>query len=73
MQDGKYTRKFKKVEPVVLNHKQEVLIDDLHRCCLCGHDLDLQHKFDYNQLLVTELASCPQCQIRMRHKSFTLH
>lgn len=54
-----------------MNWNEEALYDHLH-CCLCGSQLQFQHKRNLVQNTVNEEASCPSCRIKTRETSHTL-
>jgi hypothetical protein len=51
---------------------QEKIEIETH-CCLCGGELEFQHKTDYLLLKIQEDAHCPTCSIRMKSREHTIH
>jgi hypothetical protein len=50
----------------------EMIIEEHTTCCLCGTDLQFNHKVDYQSLVVKEDANCPSCMIQMRKRQHIL-
>ena len=45
---------------------QEEAVHDHLTCCLCGSDLQFQHKVDHITQLATEDANCKSCGVKHR-------
>ena len=52
--------------------QREIQLEELTRCCLCGHYLVFSHRTDYLTLQVEEKAECPACKIQLRTQQHAL-
>lgn len=51
--------------------QEEAVLDHLN-CCLCGTELQFQHKVDHIHLIVTEDARCTNCGVKHRTHHYGL-
>lgn len=56
-----------------LTPHQEDYIEVENHCCLCGTELQFNHKQDDTTLKIKEKAQCPCCKIQLIEKEFLIH
>ncbi len=66
------TNKIQYYEKVTTDHQLEFIQVQNH-CSLCSSVLILEHDVSEDASQILETASCPECQIRNRSRSFSVH
>lgn len=55
-----------------INETNEVVLEALSNCCLCGTKLVFQHTTNFMNHTVVEKGSCPSCGVKTKENEFVL-